>query len=221
MIRKGKISYLLILIILSSLFINIQLKNVSQKPVKLSVNVIITTPSAPEQSNLCSVLVPHSPIVIIEDGNFSDYDFPGNGTPANPFVIAYYNISTIGQVDGIYIFNTTKHFSIHDCYISSQDSNGFGVNLDNVAIDTAVIINNTCFNKGIGLRAYYTESITILNNSIIIPSGSFGNGMRLWCCSHSIVENSTFIGGTKVLELYLHYIVTLLIISFATILEWV
>lgn len=57
--------------------------------------------------------IPHDPIVITHNSNFSALGFPGGGTEGNPYLV--YNL----DVESIYIMNTDCHFIINQCKIST------------------------------------------------------------------------------------------------------
>ena len=44
---------------------------------------------------LNSALTPHDHILISNNGNFTDYGFPGSGTAQDPYRIENYNITTL------------------------------------------------------------------------------------------------------------------------------
>src|SRR5437867_9908391 len=58
-----------------------------------------------------SLLTPHAPILIVNDGGFTSANgvTSGDGTPANPYVIEGWDIS-IRFANGIEIRNTLAHF---------------------------------------------------------------------------------------------------------------
>jgi len=63
--------------------------------------------------------VEQEPIIILNDNNFTDYGFQGNGTLANPYSIENYNITTSSEI-AINIINTTKYFIIKNCFINAE-----------------------------------------------------------------------------------------------------
>ena len=56
----------------------------------------------------------NDPIIIWEDADFEAYDFPGNGTIDDPYVIKDRNITTSSQY-AIQIRDTSKYFVIKNC----------------------------------------------------------------------------------------------------------
>ena len=167
-------------------------------------SIISLSPGSPKLLDLS--LVPHEPITIINDGNFSDYGFQGTGEEANPYIIEGFNITT-NEDYGIYITKTTKYFDISDCYI---DASSGGIYIYDVALRTATILNNTCNNNnayGIlvehsyqailanntcnnndhGIELSFSGSSTVANNTC----NSNDYGIYLWDSGSSTVTNNT------------------------------
>ena len=94
-----------------------------------------------------------NPIIIWGDEDFLNYNFTGEGTKENPYLIENISISTI-NFEGIYISDTTRHFSIRNCFISAAKT---GIYIENVANNTAIISNNTCYGNG-GKGIYVVNS---------------------------------------------------------------
>ncbi|MFX1589839.1 MAG: hypothetical protein ACFFC1_16980, partial [Promethearchaeota archaeon] len=102
------------------------------------------------------------PIVIVSDNDFLDYDFSGNGTQENPYVIEDFRIGASGTNSiGISISNTNFYVIIKNCIVYSDF---VGISLMDVASGTVWIINNTCISTsgdggGIGLSTTNNCSI--------------------------------------------------------------
>ncbi|MCG3217293.1 MAG: right-handed parallel beta-helix repeat-containing protein [Candidatus Heimdallarchaeota archaeon] len=106
----------------------------------------------------------HESIMITHDDNFTYYGFSGNGTVVDPYVIENYYISTIDEY-GIGIEFTTKHFVIRNCYITADQT---GINIEEVSVGTAIIVNNTCIsNFFFGIRIYLCAGTIIENNTCL------------------------------------------------------
>ncbi|MBY9002027.1 MAG: right-handed parallel beta-helix repeat-containing protein, partial [Candidatus Heimdallarchaeota archaeon] len=154
----------------------------------------------------------HDPIEIINNGNFSDYGFPGDGQPGTPYIIEDYNITTtVLSEAGILVKDTSVFFEIRNCFIYTRSA---GIELDNVFDGTAKIINNTC-------RAYGGASIfvngapntQIINNTCYLSSTGIsvagsasvdiygnncsrnGDGIQLTGSSSAYITNNTCIGN--------------------------
>ncbi len=165
-----------------------------------------------------SSLTPHDPISITSDNNFTDYSFPGTGTEEDPYVIEGYNITTTSN-RGIYITDTTKNFTVRNCYVKAGE---YGIYIRNVAGGTATVINSMCTNNNnIGIYLYSSGSSTVANNTfnnnfygIFFYSSDFcvftynvlqeneDYGIRLYSdCDNNIIHHNTFVdnnpGGTS------------------------
>ncbi|MCE7748256.1 MAG: hypothetical protein GPJ51_07655 [Candidatus Heimdallarchaeota archaeon] len=126
----------------------------------------------------------HEAIMITQDVNFTDYAFPGNGSSINPYIIENYNITT-NDVIGINVEFTTKHFVIRNCYINASQR---GINIEEVTVGTANIVNNTCIdNYFSGIRVYLSPLTTIINNTCI---GS-RDGIHVHSSSGVTISNNT------------------------------
>ena len=102
------------------------------------------------------------PIVITNDSNFTDYGFLGDGTAVNPFIIENLNITTTKE-RGIYVYNTTKHFLIQNCFVNASVN---GIVIESVKNETAKIENNICIGNSIrGIRIYNSSNSLIINNT--------------------------------------------------------
>jgi len=119
-------------------------------------------------------LTPHDSISILNDSAFSSYGFPGSGTEEDPYVIEGYNIITT-DFYGIYITDTTKYFTVRNCYVDAEFS---GIYISNVAGFTATVINNTCNNNNIGILLRYSGRFTI-NNNTCNNNDNFGIGLYI------------------------------------------
>jgi parallel beta-helix repeat protein len=105
----------------------------------------------------------HSGIAIWNDSDFEDYDFPGIGTAADPYLIQNYDISS-PSTEGIIISGTTKHFIISNCLLKGH---GNGIIISNVADGTCKIMNNDIWNSMYyGIQISYTSGFLISGNSI-------------------------------------------------------
>ncbi len=153
----------------------------------------------------------HDPIKIINNGNFSDYGFPGDGLPGTPYIIENYNITdTEYGYPGILVKDTIVYFEIRNCYIFTFS---IGIKLDNVFDGTAKIINNTCrAHNGASIVLIDADNTQIINNTchlsftgIDVDSSTsvdiYGNnctgtrhGIKLQDSPSSNVINNTCIG---------------------------
>ena len=80
-------------------------------------------------------------IKITNDQNFTDYGFLGSGILSDPYLIENYILdSNYQNWEGIWIEDTTKHFTIRNCTIRTF---GYCIFIRDVADNTVNIINNT------------------------------------------------------------------------------
>lgn len=107
----------------------------------------------------------HTPMSLNSNTDFLTYSFIGDGTPANPYLIESYNISSTGSSSmALEIRNTNVYFIIRDCIIYSEYI-------------------------GIGLNEVAPNSSQILNNKIIGTSGD-GGAILLASMQNSTIENN-------------------------------
>ncbi len=104
------------------------------------------------------------PIRIDNDIDFinkaTEWNWPGNGTAENPFIIEGYDINGCGSGYCIYVGNTTHNFMVKDCFLH----NASGLMLYNV--QNSNIINNTVINNEYGLNLDRSHNNMILHNNI-------------------------------------------------------
>ncbi|MFW9969349.1 MAG: NosD domain-containing protein [Candidatus Odinarchaeota archaeon] len=129
----------------------------------------------------------HPPILIESDADFIPYEFPGNGTQNNPYIIEDLRISASGRFsEAIHISNTNAFFIIRNCFIYTDY---IGISLSDVAAGTSWIINNTCYSKtsdGGGIVLGQTTNCTIISNIIT----NFMQGIHFNYASHCLVQNN-------------------------------
>ncbi len=58
-------------------------------------------------------------IIIMNDWDFKNYNFTGEGSESNPYVIENYNITTTKDY-AIYISSTSKYFIIRNCNLAAN-----------------------------------------------------------------------------------------------------
>ncbi len=147
--------------------------------------------------------VPHEPIIITNDKNFTDYGFPGLGTVEEPYIIENYNITTSNN-EGIYINDTTKHFVIRNCYVDAESR---GIQISYIAKGTASIIHNTCTNNDYGIYLYSSSGIFLSHSSgVILTNNTCNNnyyGIWLWNSSSAMLTDS-ICSNNKGLGIRLH-----------------
>ena len=120
----------------------------------VSILQIINTRSTINSSDfqVSFSLTPHDPISILCDSDFgpSKYNFPGSGAEKDPYVIMGYRITTT-IANGIHISDTTKYFTIRNCYLNTNYS---GIHIKNSGkhepYGIATVINNNICNNNFG-----------------------------------------------------------------------
>ena len=133
------------------------------------------------------------PIIIWTDGDFEYYNFPGDGTQGNPFIIENYNITSESGY-GIFIGDTTKHIVIRNCYINAHYD---GIHVENVAANTIIIENNECINSLNGIAVIGSYYTVIANNTC---KNNYQNGISLHHTDYSttIDNNCNYNGNTGI-----------------------
>ncbi len=112
-----------------------------------------------------SDLIDHKPINILSDQDLLSHNFTGYGNESHPFIIENFRISTLSDV-GIRISNTTKHFTIRNCFVTGTA----GIRVTNVSESTSLIEYNVLHNcTNIGIFIDETNSSSVRYN-IISPN---------------------------------------------------
>lgn len=107
--------------------------------------------------------IPSNPIIIWNNDDFINYGFSGEGSKENPYLIENLEIIT-EYIYGINIKNTDKYFVIRNCYV---DASEIGIYLDNIANETAIIIENICTDNEIGIKVSDSDEISITKNECL------------------------------------------------------
>ena len=128
-------------------------------------------------------------IEINSDEDFLNYSFTGDGTASNPYIIEERFISSENTF-AISITNTSKYFTIRDCYIA--DNFEYGIYLKDVKNDTASILNNLIFGHGIaGISLSSCDQVKIENN--IFTENA--KGINLENSNYCTINNNTISGA--------------------------
>jgi parallel beta-helix repeat protein len=179
---KGMIWILLLLVGFSIISTEINVNSVQEIEI---VNSLIYTPN----------LEIHPEIVIFEDTDFNEtWGFPGTGTPADPFRIENYNITSGGPF-GILIdasggssgFNVS--FLIRNCWITAMDT---CIRIVDAYPSLVTIDNCTCVytsgGDGVGIYLIRCDGATVINCHC---NYNFHTGIRLDMCAGLWIENNT------------------------------
>ncbi|NPD88191.1 MAG: hypothetical protein HGN29_05690 [Asgard group archaeon] len=131
-------------------------------------------------------LIAHEPIIIWRDEDFRDFDFLGDGSVNNPYIIQNYNITTDSKYS-IFIRNTLKYFIIQNCYLNAKE---YGIYFDDIA-DGRAIINDNVFSKSeIGIYVSNSDYVVISNNTCINNKGPTGSGIVISDSSYCNITNN-------------------------------
>lgn len=114
----------------------------------------------------------HEPIRIDSDDDFAEQGWPGNGTEANPYVIASLNITS--EIVPISISDTRSHFVIDSCTLVAIRGGNCSLHLRNVSHGRLIDCTIRNAKWGIWLRNGLNFSITGNN----IRNCSYGIHMR-------------------------------------------
>ncbi len=181
---------------------------------------VVSNGSSITKSLLLNDLTPIAKIIITSDEDFgpSGYNFPGDGTSVNPYLIENYNVSSTGPY-GILIdanerllpFNVS--FVIQNCVVRAQEvcikivntfpnlvtikncicmgtTSGDGIGIHLERCDGAVLIGNTCnLNDIEGIRVDASDSILIENNTC--EDNPYGIILDK-ASNHNIMRNNNF-----------------------------
>ena len=137
----------------------------------LKTSAVISTDYLFENPSI-QVYTLHGAIVIEYDENFTDYGFPGAGTPDDPYRIENYNITVPSDYPILFGGNTSKHFVIQNCLLKSDTNIGIYLGkYYNMADGTVNILNNVIFTDNIGIEMNGGRKSHISGNSIFGANG--------------------------------------------------
>ncbi len=125
----------------------------------------------------------HEAICITCDQNFTDYSFPGAGTPGDPYRIENLKIDATAGI-GIRINGTTVNFVIRNCYIEALSH---AIVIKNTSENTVTIENNVCINSVHGIKVENSPKITVTNNNC---SYNMGSAIHIEKSDYSKIENN-------------------------------
>ncbi len=145
-------------------------------------------------SSFSALYETHAPISIFGDAQFSFIalieNWPGEGTPSDPFIIEGYNITASKALSEnlISIKHTAVFFIIRNCYLNGLSEAWAGILFYNVM--NGIVDNNTVINIDIlGIGVYFSETIIIANNHV---ENTNLNGIRIEACPGPVnIVNNT------------------------------
>ncbi len=144
-------------------------------------------------SNL-NALVTSDSIEVFSDADFITLGFPGSGTAEDPYRIENFSISSSDiNNEGIYVKNTTKHFVIQGCEITSSF---YGILVEEVTCDTCQIIDNYCYsNKHDGAAVKMSSGVIVSGNTF--EKTVYATGFTLEDSSNILIKNNIFQNNPK------------------------
>ncbi len=139
-------------------------------------------------------------IYITSNEDFNEYEFPGDGTEENPYIIENYTYFDYG-LSGIYISGVSKSVIIRNNIIYSNHWD-CGIFLASVSSPNVIIRDNIIYgsayrlNVEAGIRIYNLYNCSILNNTIY----NVDVGIKLLASSYCLVENNTLVNNGRNIE---------------------
>jgi len=144
-----------------------------------AISLLSVSPSSAAPEGLTS----HDPIHIEGNDDFTAANgvTSGSGTASDPYIIEGWDISAYAE-DGIYIWNTTKHFVIRNCYVHDGAENSrAGIFL--ASLTNGKIINVTCSRNGASIWFYGSHNNIVEN--CIIENSVMGIYQKPYASSHN------------------------------------
>ncbi|MGM0509754.1 MAG: NosD domain-containing protein [Thermoplasmatota archaeon] len=142
----------------------------------------------------------NSVIRIDSDNEFENFSaaegLDGDGSEADPYLIEGYDIDAQGNGNGIFIGNTTVHFTIKGCSVhnasrdySSSYQSGAAVSLYNVVNGT--VTGNNCSQSFDGILLEGSSSVKVEGNSLL---GNDDYGLVIEDSSDNTISRNDFLG---------------------------
>ena len=174
---------------------------ISKKSLMISAIILVLSISTvflifKEKKSIPSTFQRIDPIQITSNSDFEAYNFPGNGTIGNPYIIEGYGIERNGEnTQAIAIKNTDVYFIIRNCYILTDC---VGISILNIASGTCEIIGNICVSKsndGGGIQLGRLTNASIINNSCsLFMQGIHLNGAAECLIQENQITNNYYQG---------------------------
>ncbi len=162
--------------------------------------------------------MPHAPIRINSNADFSAIASSGDGSTGNPWIIEGWDIDGTGYGYCIYVGNTTDYFVVRECFLhdaynmiynppfcsdagitlynsinglisrNTFSSNMFGIFLWSSSNYNAIMNNTVINNWGIGIFAF-SSCYNLIRDNIV--SGNSGDGIDLEFSNNNFLINNT------------------------------
>ncbi len=120
---------------------------------------------APSGTPARILYIPHSPISIAGNAEFTAANgvSGGNGSASDPYIIRGWDIvAGVSDFAAVFISSTDAFFRLEDCNLTHSDGNA--VQLDYVS--NGILINNSCTESINGIGLAFSQSTTIINNTL-------------------------------------------------------
>lgn len=145
---------------------------------------------APEVKTIVAY-TPHAPFNITCNQDFIDQGWPGSGTAGEPYLIEGLNITSEEQ--GIWVFNTTAHFIIQNCFL--WDTNYTGVSGSAVLNSSHATVYNNVF-KGGSSGLYIVNSTDLMITHNVFNNMALGGAIFGGLINDTVIAYNTVLGGT-------------------------
>ncbi len=132
----------------------------------------------------------HAPFNISSNGDFETQGLPGNGSITNPYLIQNLNITST-DFACIWIANTTSHFIIEDCLLSTSaegipfDQRVGALTLTNVS--NGIVERNHIVDSHTAVSGHLISNCSISDNSLSVSY----DGVYLTFSNSTVISNNT------------------------------
>ena len=178
--KKHSILLTLALLLLTPFFVTSASLILNERKITSSNSMADFTPAQLEE---------REPIIIQNDADFLNYDFPGNGTESNPFVIEGLNISS-EEEPCISISNVIVSFILRNCTLRTAYALYPVIRL--MFVHNSTIEENIIIGGSEGILGLQTSEFAIRGNTICDSTHclKFINSLNITVLGNSIYRNS-------------------------------
>ena len=149
----------------------------------LTTSFLIVFVAVPETVSAYTV---HDPIYIEGDAEFTSANgvTGGSGTTSDPYIIEGWDIDA-SSTHGIWIEDTSAHFTIRDCYIHDGGTDWCGIYL--LCCVNGTVTGNNCANNHNGIRLASSSNNTLSGNTCSL---SKWDGIYLFSSSDNTLSDN-------------------------------
>ncbi len=137
----------------------------------------------------------HNCIEITSNDDVSNYNFLGDGSDENPFLIEGLKFKSDENFD-IKIYNTTYSYIVRNCYFTNEEFCCLRLweqNSGSIIVEDNIFKIDSEKNKhSFGMTAQDSCNITIRKNKFLGYSTSSQIGLYLWNCSDTLIQENYF-----------------------------